>query len=1384
MATIFKLRFLGCFSLFCILMNLKPACSQSIVNYGFSASAGTYTAISGATVVSAAGDDDVSYVDFPIGFDFWYMGGRYTRFSVSSNGWLALGSAMANSTPTNNLSTGGTRPVIAPLWDDLAVFPGALGTGLNAGNISYVTTGAVGSRVLTVQWYAMRWDKDSAVLLPVLLPTAVITFQAKLYENGDVQFVYKTEGGSINNGSASVGITGLGTGASNFLSLNTSGTAVSSTIETSTINSKPTTGQTYTFDPIEVNAPTSLTFTNIGSSGMTLNWIDNSTNEVGFVIYRSTDGANYTYLTTTAANTISYHDTGLTSGLTYYYRVYALRENLNGPVSGNALATCQNFTLANIPTGNIVANYKFNGNANDLYGLNNGTLQGSPTLASNRFNTPNTAYQFNGTSQYVSTAVSSSNPVNFTISIWFKTSVAGGKLIGFGNNQTGLGTSFDRHIYMANDGRIFFGVKPGGVFKTINSALSYADNNWHMASATLSATNGMILYVDGVKVAEDATVLSAENYAGYWRVGYDNIDGWPSVPANRYFAGTLDDVYIYSRVLSASEVLALYNGGEGVGSTSPVCAGTTLTLVANTLNGATYSWSGPNGFSSSLQNPTLTYSDSAKGVYTVTVTRNGCVISASTNVVSIGDGQWTGNINTNWATANNWCSGLVPSASTNVLIPAALLNYPVVSTVQALNNVTIANGASLTVNNSLAIAAQILNSGTFTVSAGAIILNGTTAQTIPANVFSGNLIKDLTVNNASGVSLGGSLRLTGILTVSAGTFNTGGYLTLASSLGSTAAVSSIPSGSSILGNVKVERFVKGGTLNPYRTYRMFSSPIYDNTGTFINADVVGNRTYKFTQLIDDIIITGPGGAAAGFDASPQNNSSAFTYNLGYVAVPNINTATVDVGRGVYVFFRGNRSNITAKTNVPFVDPEDVVVSFNGLLNQQNISVNLPSTTGYSLLGNPYASTIDWDSSNWGTDKGGVGNATWIWNPATRSYATYTNGVGLLGGSRYIASGQAFFVRSIAAGTIKFKENIKASASQAPTLLMSMGDNSNISLNGTDAGVRTIAEPQHIVRVKMMPLASYGMDEMAVVFKGGENSMLDDRDALHIDGEVVNITSLSSDDYKLAVNFMPALELGALVKMNVNAAVGGNYLMEFNLDEYYSGLKLKLKDYFLNQTIDVVPDMVYSFMVDKSNALSFGSGRFALLVEAPVTLPVDFVTFEGQRTTNGVLLKWETQHEVNNKHFEVQRLNEEGDFITIGTVLPRENHQYTFLDSSPELGNNYYRLMQVDNSGKKRYSGLVVVDYGLNASDRSIVVYPNPIVDKFSVKTLALDKGSYELALYSVSGIRVKKLIVNSSDLNKGYEIGAAVLLPGVYFLKLINVSSGKVIAMEKLLKEP
>jgi hypothetical protein len=72
------------------------------------------------------------------------------------------------------------------------------------------------------------------------------------------------------------------------------------------------------------------------------------------------------------------------------------------------------------------------------------------------------------------------------------------------------------------------------------------------------------------------------------------------------------------------------------GNDGPVCEGATLNLTAGTVTGGTYAWTGPNGFSSSLQNPSIAgATTAASGEYSVTVTVNGLVSPPTTTTATV-----------------------------------------------------------------------------------------------------------------------------------------------------------------------------------------------------------------------------------------------------------------------------------------------------------------------------------------------------------------------------------------------------------------------------------------------------------------------------------------------------------------------------------------------------------------------------------------------------------------------------------------------------------------------------------------------------------------------------------------------------------------------------
>ncbi|AUZ88736.1 cell surface protein [Arthrobacter agilis] len=166
-----------------------------------------------------------------------------------------------------------------------------------------------------------------------------------------------------------------------------------------------------------------------------------------------------------------------------------------------------------------------------------------------------TATRFDGTAgAFGATRTVEAGPNTFTVEAWVRTeSTTGGKIIGFGNAKTGDSGSYDRHVYMSNDGRITFGVYNGAT-STLRTAGAYNDGKWHLITASMGA-DGMTLYVDGLREAARADVTAGQAYKGQWRIGGDTVNGWPNAPSSSRFAGDIDEVALYPAVLDRRVVL-------------------------------------------------------------------------------------------------------------------------------------------------------------------------------------------------------------------------------------------------------------------------------------------------------------------------------------------------------------------------------------------------------------------------------------------------------------------------------------------------------------------------------------------------------------------------------------------------------------------------------------------------------------------------------------------------------------------------------------------------------------------------------------------------------------------------------------------------------------
>lgn len=205
-------------------------------------------------------------------------------------------------------------------------------------------------------------------------------------------------------------------------------------------------------------------------------------------------------------------------------------------------------------TDSLIAYYPFNGNTNDSSGNNNKGIANGAQLTADRFNRPNTAYHFNGTTDFIEIANSNSLDLgtNFSFSFWFHqdSSINKGYRI-LDKNTAGIPDGYGVDTYGASGGkvvRLYFGAQ------TANMTTVHTLKIWNHVVITYDGTN-VKFYLNGQ--LENTSTIPMNNpptnnfplLIGCGQNGSTKLN---------FFKGDLDEIRIYRRSLASSEVQTLF----------------------------------------------------------------------------------------------------------------------------------------------------------------------------------------------------------------------------------------------------------------------------------------------------------------------------------------------------------------------------------------------------------------------------------------------------------------------------------------------------------------------------------------------------------------------------------------------------------------------------------------------------------------------------------------------------------------------------------------------------------------------------------------------------------------------------------------------------------
>lgn len=671
-------------------------------------------------------------------------------------------------------------------------------------------------------------------------------------------------------------------------------------------------------------------------------------------------------------------------------------------------------------------------------------------------------------------------------------------------------------------------------------------------------------------------------------------------------------------------------------------------------------------------------------------------------------------------------------------------------------------------------------------SVGAVNLTGSALQEIRGS----SVFNDLTLDNASGATiLSGVNRIDNTLNLSNGVLTTNDSLTLHSDARRTASIPEI-TGGSISGDVIIERYIDSTDYD----YRFLSMPIQGGT---------------LNDWYDDFIMTGFTGSqfpSFSFNSVTFYDESVIGNNdTGFVAATNITNA-VEMGVGVQVYTGGNGFVVDVKGEI-YSGDQDLPVTFTDDPTQSD-----ETEDGWNLVGNPYPSEIDWQASS-GWTKTNIDDAIYIYDGTNDQYASFVEGAGINEGSRYIASGQSFYVKATGANPVlRISEGAKTNQNQdfierkaKPNLL-------KLRLKGSSGKDETI--------IRFHSNASFSFDSKYDAFKFGGGSKVPFI-ASYGDTILYSIQSIPDSIFGKEIPLLLTVPSSGTYELEVDALPTNDISCLF-LHDTYTGRIENLRDSnsFHFQLYDTTTTARFKLgyapiITSKLQEATCFNQLSSLILNSNDSNWINYswVNPNGVEVLDSLRYSDTLKIEAGFHNFKINKLGcsqqdlkisvENTDTIhtsistTLDSISRKSNaavsysggtapYEVTWSNPNQQLGDSLFQLnngiyvvtVTDANNCSVKDSVLVnntIVNLKKNLTKDLVSVYPNPILDHFTIEQTAFSTNA-DIEIMDSNG----KLVATERIYQQKTRVDVQHLAKGIYFLRYRNNEQESIIKLQKI----